>query len=924
MKKIILMNLILISIILTMSSLNITGDYETHQSSEDISDIDSPNISAQKSWTYMVYLDADCDLEAAGIGDINEMEEIGSDSNINIIVQMDRISGYDSSNGDWTGCKRYYITKDYSASSISSSVVSDIGEVNMGSSSTLSNFISWTKANYPADNYALILWDHGSGIMWGSSPGGVCFDKSSSDDHLTMSEIRSVLSSNPVDLIGFDACLMGMVEVHHEIREYVDVVVASEELEPGDGYPYNDILNYLITTPSATPEQLGDNIVETYDNSYLDYYDTTQAAVGALNSSFSISLTNFISDLSGATTGQINTARQNSQEFETEDYIDLYDFASEISGVIGASATYLMNNITNMIIREEHKSAYPDAHGLSIYFPKTLTDYSSNYDNCLFAQDYQWDEFLKSYLSGGQSQYDDEYEENDDFNEAAPLSSGIYNLICNSSDYDYFNITMKAGSILDIEVYFEHDDGDIDLCLYDPSGLNVAYSYSENDYENISYKALKDGNYTLELYQETLIIPNKEYQSYYLIINDGTDDIYEDNDYIEDGKVISVNATYYNLVCKDLDYFNITVPDGFLINISIIYSYTEGDLILTLYDSDGYLLETSSTPSNIENILFGADYYIASSNNYVIEVKNSRDYANYTLQVNISYIDDSYENNNYINWASDFAKDSTETDLVCINEDYYNISLTVGEWINISLYFEHNQGDLDLFLYYVYHWDPWDADSYDVVGFSISYTDNEVILYKAEYTGAYYIKVVNYEINFHYNLSVHTETGLWDDKFEDNDWCDTAAPIQYGVLYDNLTALDWDVYSFNAIPGYEYTLSLTYNASEGDLDLYLLYYDSGEDTAYIIDFSGTPLDTETITYSPSTVMVLYAFVYVNEINMYYNLSLSRTSISSDEEDGKDSDHDIEPAIGINGYDLMTLFGFISLSAIFIITKYRKK
>ena len=71
----------------------------------------------------MVYLDADCNLEGAGIDDVNEMEMIGSDANINIVVQIDRIPGYDASNGDWTGCRRYYITKDYSAGTISSTMV---------------------------------------------------------------------------------------------------------------------------------------------------------------------------------------------------------------------------------------------------------------------------------------------------------------------------------------------------------------------------------------------------------------------------------------------------------------------------------------------------------------------------------------------------------------------------------------------------------------------------------------------------------------------------------------------------------------------------------------------------------------------------------------------------------------------------------
>ena len=84
----------------------------------------NPKLSANsKNWTFMIYLDADCNLESAGIEDINEMEMEGSDDNINIVVQIDRILGYALSNGDWTGTRRFYITKDFDTDIISSNVV---------------------------------------------------------------------------------------------------------------------------------------------------------------------------------------------------------------------------------------------------------------------------------------------------------------------------------------------------------------------------------------------------------------------------------------------------------------------------------------------------------------------------------------------------------------------------------------------------------------------------------------------------------------------------------------------------------------------------------------------------------------------------------------------------------------------------------
>ena len=370
------------------------------------------NLETSKDWTFMVYMDADNSLEYAGLEDINEMEMEGSDSNINVIIQIDRIPGYDSSNGDWTGAKRYYAIKDSDSSIISSPVVQDLGEVNMGSAITLQNFIQWSKSNYPAENYALILWDHGSGIMFGNDLGGICWDDSNGNDYLTVPELSSVLS-NPlysVDLIGFDACLMGGVEIHYQLKDNVDVIVGSEEITPLEGYPYDFILNFLRSDPLATPQQLGQQIVVLYDYSLPSYSYTTQAAIKPLTADFINGLDNFINDLDDIAISQQNNiqiARQASQEFDVNSYIDLYDFANEIqkhcSGPVDSSAQYIMNFISNIVIEEKHSNFRTGAHGLSIYFPNNYIGYSTIYELHAFATDLGWDEFLLKYYTGQKS-----------------------------------------------------------------------------------------------------------------------------------------------------------------------------------------------------------------------------------------------------------------------------------------------------------------------------------------------------------------------------------------------------------------------------------------------------------------------------------------------------------------------------------------
>ena len=134
-----------------------------------------PPIDETAEWTVMVYLDADNNLESVGIDDINEMEMVGSTSEVNIVVQVDRIpysvlassnQGYadDISNGNWTTTRRYYVTQDFNPILINSPLKIDLGELNMGDPQTLVDFASWAAINYPAKKYLLVIWNHGGGL----------------------------------------------------------------------------------------------------------------------------------------------------------------------------------------------------------------------------------------------------------------------------------------------------------------------------------------------------------------------------------------------------------------------------------------------------------------------------------------------------------------------------------------------------------------------------------------------------------------------------------------------------------------------------------------------------------------------------------------------------------------------------------------
>ncbi len=358
--------------------------------------------SRNAQWTVMVYLNGDNNLEEYGIGDFNEMEAIGSSSDINIIVQFDRSISYDQSNGDWTTCRRYYVTQDNNTSLISSELIEDIGEVDMGDPITLANFANWAKNNYPASNYLLIIWNHGEG--WRKAGGSiepiraVSYDESSGNQiSVANGELSQALSSiGHVDIIGFDACLMQMWEVMVNVSEYADCMVGSEETESAYGWNYTGFLNDLSINPMMDPISLGKSIINNSNQATLSVIDLTQ--IGNLT----LCVDTFALELMRAKdegyTDTIKTARNRTHNFYEWSYIDLYDFAdhirlSNVPEALKYTSLQVMNSIDN-VVKETHNTCM-NAYGVSISHPTSFTYYNSLYSNLEVAYLTKWDEYLR-------------------------------------------------------------------------------------------------------------------------------------------------------------------------------------------------------------------------------------------------------------------------------------------------------------------------------------------------------------------------------------------------------------------------------------------------------------------------------------------------------------------------------------------------
>jgi hypothetical protein len=413
--------------------------------------------AARANWTLLAYLAGDNDLEGSLLGDLREMERVGSrPGSVEILAQVDRARGQDTSDGNWTGARRYYVTRSADPKRIGSTLLADLGPTNTGDPRVLKDFLSFGAKSFPAQATMLVLSNHGSGFWvppemlssaarrrgrparglrsgffrptreWRLAPDqlrGIAYDDGSSDC-LDNRELQQVLAhahralGRPVDVVGMDACLMTMLEVAYQLRDHARILVGSEELEPGEGWPYTTILGDLVGHPAVAPAELAMTIVRRYGEFYRpDSEDITQSAIdlGKLND-----LVGAVDRLARVLLGALPStsletalyrAWRRTLGFFDDLYADLHHFAMNLAAAttrrdIRHAALEVQRAIEAQggpIIAERHAGRrMAPARGLSIYFPP-FRDPSVFYRELDFARRTRWAEFLEAYLGKGRA-----------------------------------------------------------------------------------------------------------------------------------------------------------------------------------------------------------------------------------------------------------------------------------------------------------------------------------------------------------------------------------------------------------------------------------------------------------------------------------------------------------------------------------------
>ncbi len=432
------------------SSLGVTTTSRSASFSSDAVRSRLTDPSTAESVTVMVYMNGS-NLETddgSATEDISEMLDANYSDNVNVVVQTMGTKDWQNYGISSTHSQRYLLQED------SLLLVDDsLTQLDCTASSTLYDFITWSAANYTADRYILLFWDHGGGSVYGFG-----YDEFQDDDAaLTIDEIQLALSTSGVlfDFIGFDACIMSCMEVCCAFYDYCDYMVLSEEFESGIGWSYEGWLNALAENPAIDTEELGKIIVDDMVSTNTTSSDGDTATLALIDQAMMKVLFTAWTDFAYAnedtllgnnysqevTKSSRALARLNGSRADDDYSLSSYyltDIMAVAQNVDSDESDTLSSAVSNTIVYFAATSDVSSLTGMSVTLPYGDDDFYqelvSIFTNCGFDSDYiTWLEaFTSAEGSSDYYDYDDEWSDWfgwDDYDDDYDWTSWLY-------DYD--------------------------------------------------------------------------------------------------------------------------------------------------------------------------------------------------------------------------------------------------------------------------------------------------------------------------------------------------------------------------------------------------------------------------------------------------------------------------------------------------------
>jgi hypothetical protein len=375
-----------------------------------------PELDEKRQWTIAVYLSADNDLESAAIADLLEMQKGIPAEGVEVVVLLDRWKGPAGQQDDsWTDAR---VLRVRPGDDGTFTTLGEPRERDMGDPATLASFVTGVFRKYPAPHHAVFLWDHGRG--WEGM--GVDEDAPGSKNSrtlLSLLDLRAGLRSAllacnllRLDLVAFDACMMAQLEVALAMHDLARIMLASEAVVPGSGYPYTEVLPHFANSTDALA--ISKAIVDDYAT-FSEHAFKSGSTLAAFHlekaKNVALRLETVASEAKVAAATQwaaiaralffaeCYEVRQERTDDAAVCSIDLMDLSSRLRGIPGIADEALDNlqlGIAALVIARHAGAERTLSKGLSIYGPHRQGQYDKSYDSTPIGVGGTWPSVLKT------------------------------------------------------------------------------------------------------------------------------------------------------------------------------------------------------------------------------------------------------------------------------------------------------------------------------------------------------------------------------------------------------------------------------------------------------------------------------------------------------------------------------------------------
>ena len=329
------------------------------------------------------------DREGCASADIAEMTAEKWSDNIRIVIQTGGATRWSNRMVNPNRTQRFVYEKGELKE------VENLPLQNASTVDTLADFLRFCKEEYRSDHNMLVLWNHGGGPFgYGSDSifGGMFSLK---DIRSALSQVYRPNAAKPAfDIIGFDACLMSTLEVTHALDGFASYYCLSEEVEPGDGWTYDEFLRPMTEDPTLSPAKVAQLVADSYTDHYIrqninsplmdlevtfSVIDAAKAselydAYVALCEKQLISAADDIGVLAEMSRCGSRATRYAEDYYDVYNTADLGNYAALLADSFPEECSRIRDLVSEAVLYHRENGALNDSTGIAVYLPTEVKD----------------------------------------------------------------------------------------------------------------------------------------------------------------------------------------------------------------------------------------------------------------------------------------------------------------------------------------------------------------------------------------------------------------------------------------------------------------------------------------------------------------------------------------------------------------------